>query len=152
MYEPTAAYMKPEKSGTAPTWSGVAPRAHVGLEELHDRADYVEQDDDAQLAERLQTARDHTDLDEHGDDREGVVAGEGGVIGVPEPHCDDRHEQQRAEEAGPRLFGAEDEELDEPAPRAARRCTIEQPVGGVVDPLLDGGEPGHGRLSGGLDF
>ena len=116
---------------------GIAPRAHVGLEELHDRAGHVEQDDHPQLAAGLEPRRDHDHLDRDGGERHEVVRRERRVLGVPEPHRDDHDEQGCPEQARPRLLEQEDADLDEARPRALRRRIREEPVCRDIDPPLE---------------
>lgn len=103
----------------------------------------MEQDDDPQLAERLEPAEHHADLHEQGEDRAQVVAVEGRVVGVPELGADQHGEHDAAEQGGPRLFQREDDELHHHGAGAAARGAVEQAVREPVDPLLDGGEARH---------
>ena len=73
-------------------------------------------------------------------DREGVVAGERRVVGVPEPRGDDHGEQRGAEDARPRLLRAEHEELDEPRTDAALDAPASSRCARAVDGPLDRGE------------
>lgn len=71
----------------------------------------MEDDDDDELATGLESSDEHADLDEHGEDDEEVVAGDGRVIGVEPRGEDDRGQHESTEETRPRLFDSEGEEL-----------------------------------------
>ena len=112
-----AAYMKPVNSGTPPMRRmrgfGIDPGADRGLEDLHRRADHMEDQDDLGLLPGLQLEGEHGDLDGDGGDDEEVVAGEPGALRIEQVRADQQRQHQRAEQAGPALLDAEADELVE---------------------------------------
>ena len=120
-----AAYMKPVNSGTPPMRSrrrlGIDPGADRGLEDLHRRADDVEDEDDLGLLPGLEPEGEHGGLD--GDRREDqeIVAGERGTFRIEEVRADQQREHQRAEQARPALLDAEAEEFVGGSPGGAAR-------------------------------
>src|SRR5580698_2613499 len=92
---------------------GVGPGADMGFEELHERADDVEDEDDFGLADRFHTQKKQRRLDGEGGKEQEVVTRQPGVMRV-EPFCEeDESEDDRAEEAGPGLLEGEEEKLPE---------------------------------------
>ena len=90
-----------------------------------------------EFAERFEPGEHHDELDRDCRESEEVRAGESGVIRVPETGADEDSQHRRTKNTGPRLLRAENEKLDEPRHRTPRRRAREQPVGEVVEPLLD---------------
>src|SRR5690606_4660832 len=74
-----------------------------------------------------------------GDGREGerIVAGQPGIVGVPEARRDDDREQQEPEDARPGLLRHEHRELDEPGAYPPQLGTVDESVRGAVDALLE---------------
>lgn len=117
----------------------VDPGTDARLEQFHPGADDVEQDDHAQLAQRLKPERHHQNLDGDGSERDEVVAREGSAIGIPHGCREQQNEHRRTEHAGPALLEREHRELDEPARRAALRNALQDSVGARIDVALDCG-------------
>ncbi len=91
----------------------IEPRPNGGLEDLHRRADHVEDEDHPRLLPCLQAEGQHGHLDCHGRKEEEVVAGEPGTLRVEEMGADQQGEQERTEQARPALLDAEADELVE---------------------------------------
>jgi hypothetical protein len=122
----------------------VDPRADVGLEKLHRGAHDVEQQDDAELPERFEPGCDHPELDGDRGERQEVVPRERRVVGIPESRREQHGQQQRAEDAGPRLLEHERGELDERAADASGREPAERLPRPRVECELDARQPaGH---------
>jgi hypothetical protein len=79
--------MKPEKSGTADVEEarfGILPRSRGGLEQLHHRADDVEDQDDERFLRRFEPEGEHPELDQHRADRDRIIAVQRRVVGPEE--------------------------------------------------------------------
>lgn len=96
----------------------------------------MEQDDDPQLLEGLQLEHHHEDLDDDGGQRQEVVPGQACVIRVPEPGGHKHCEEGGAEDAGPALLEAEDNELGELGADAAGRGTFKETARALIEALL----------------
>jgi hypothetical protein len=89
----------------------IDPGADRGLEDLHRRADDVEDQDDLGLLPGLQLESEHGDLDDDRGDDEEVVAGEPGALRIEQVRPDQQRQHQRAEQTGPALLDAEADEF-----------------------------------------
>ncbi len=94
---------------------GILPRPGGGLEQLHHRAHDVEDQDDERFLRRFEPESEHAKLDQHGADRDCVIAVQRGIVGPEEMRAQQQREHQGAEQARPALLETESEELEEPA-------------------------------------
>ena len=89
----------------------INPRTDGRLEDLHDRADDVEQCDDLGLVHGFETPRQHGDLNGNGGEEQEVIAAERSALRIPKRRCDDERDQRAPEQAGPGLLDAEPHEF-----------------------------------------
>ena len=118
----------------------IDPRPDGRLEELHDGAYGVEDDDDARFAQCLEPQHEHEHLDGDRGEHEKVVARQHGVVGVPELGRDEHRQERCAEDARPGLLEHEHDEFDGTRAPPVFGCTVEHSMGPRVDARLDGGE------------
>jgi uncharacterized protein involved in type VI secretion and phage assembly len=97
------------------------------LEQLHHRADDVEHEDDQRLVPALQLQREQSRLDRDGGDDEKVVAGQRRVGGPEQMGAHQQGQHQTAEQAGPGLFQAEQQEFVAVPASAAPRAEPTRP-------------------------
>jgi len=97
---------------------GVDPGADRGLEDLHGRADHMEDEDDLGLLPGLEPEGEHAGLDQQRGQEQEIVAGNVRPLGVGGVRRYEESEHQSAKQACPSLLHAEAAELiDERPPR-----------------------------------
>jgi hypothetical protein len=102
-----------QRHSTDPEDRGVRinPRTDGRLEDLHDRADDVEQRDDLGLVDGFEPPRQHGDLNGNGGEEQEVIAAERRTFRIPKRRRDDQRDQRAPEQTGPGLLDAEPHEF-----------------------------------------
>ncbi len=97
----------------------------------------MEDQDDLGFRQGLQPKKEHRELNRQRGDEQEIVARQPQRVRRQELRADDQGQHQPAEQAGPGLFQAEDQKLDQRAGDAALRQAVEHAVRGRIDPCLD---------------
>src|SRR5712671_6913185 len=85
----------------------IDPRAHRRLEDLHDCADDMEEQDNLRLLQCFQSEKQHRDLDAKGRKEQEIIARERGAPRIPVMCRNQQTDHRAAEEASPSLFHEE---------------------------------------------
>src|ERR1700726_2349191 len=89
----------------------IDPRAHRRLEDLHDCANDMEEQDDLRLLQCFQPEKQHRDLDAEGGKEEKVIARQRGAPRIPIMCRNQQTNHRAAEETSPPLLHDEAEEF-----------------------------------------
>lgn len=101
----------------------------------------MEDQDDLRFLKRFQLEDQHSHLNAERGERQEIVAMERGIVRVKKECREQKEQQHRAEQAGPRLLEAEQQELVEPEPPATTGIEAFKPLAD----RLEAGVPGPSR-------
>ena len=109
----------------------IDPRPVLRLEQLHDRADDVEDEDDPRLLPALQLEREHRRLDGQRPDHQEVIPRDRRLLRPPQMRRQQQGQHRPAEQTGPALFDPEHQEFEAvagPCPPVGDGLQPQQPL------------------------